>query len=122
MAKRKEDSSAVRVAVIGAIATVSVAIIAGVFAILQKQTASSPPPTGMSSTAISIISFQDFEKGNDTPSDYFRNAWFMPCDFSASTVYEGERAIQCQVQAHEKSDSQKDAGVRLRLTPLQTNL
>lgn len=47
MTKRKEDSNAVKVAVIGAAATIIVAVIAGIFAVLQQQASSSPtlPPT-----------------------------------------------------------------------------
>ncbi len=37
MTKRKEDSNAVKVAIIGAIATVAVAIIGGVFAPLESE-------------------------------------------------------------------------------------
>ncbi len=44
MTKRKEDSSPVKVAIVGAIATIIVAVITGIFAVVLKQPSASPTP------------------------------------------------------------------------------
>jgi hypothetical protein len=62
------------------------------------------PPTRTSTpssvtTTRAATAFQDFEPGNGTPGDYFWNAWFMICSFSAETVHRGGQAVCCQAVA-----------------------
>jgi len=55
-----------------------------------------PTPTA---TPTNTPSFQNFEPDNGTPGDYFRDIWYMACEFREDIVYEGQRSICCDAHA-----------------------
>lgn len=42
------------------------------------------------------MSFQNFEPGNGTPGDYYREAYRMTCNFENTIVHSGNRSLRCR--------------------------
>jgi hypothetical protein len=120
------SKTAVIVAIISGVFLLIAAVISGVFLILSNNTkqeisasaTASAQVTSPPASPSSVISFQDFEKDNGTPGDYFRNAWYVTCDLSTSNVYQGERALHCRAQARAKGGP-TDRGGTVAINPSQ---